>query len=183
MARQTARFSATVHKLGINPCVDVPGAVTRDLLKTSARKAGPIPVKGRLNRKGFRATVVRYSGKWRLYLNTAMRAAASVDVGDEVSVELEYDPTPRIVPMPTEFAAALAKDPKGWAAFENLTASRRKDILSYLNSLKTEESLKRSIKRAIAGILGGSDARRWRERERTSRGGIRRSPTRPRRPE
>lgn len=147
------------------------------------KETGPIPVKGRLNRKGFRATVVRYSGEWRLYLNTAMRAAASVDVGDEVSVELEHDPTPRIVPMPTEFAAALAKDPKARHAFENLTASHRKDILSYLNSLKTEESLKRNIKRAIAESLGDSHARRWRERERTSRGGIRRSPTRPPRPE
>lgn len=163
---KTTRFLARVHKLGINPCVDVPRDVVSELVRASGRKASPIPVRGRLNRKVFSTTVVRYSGEWRLYLNMAMRAAAAADVGDEVSVEVEYDPAPRIVPMPPTFGAALARDPKARTAFENLTPSHRKDILNYLNSLKTEESLERNIKRAIAESLGGSDARRWRNRNR-----------------
>jgi hypothetical protein len=159
VSRQKAvRFSATVHKLGINPCVDVPHGVVGELRRTSGKEAGPIPVRGRLNGKRFSTTVVRYAGGWRLYLNTAMRAEAAADVGDELTVEVAYDRTPRIVPMPPRFAAALAKDPKARAAFEDLAPSHRKDILNYLNSLKTAESLERSIKKAIAESLAGRDA-------------------------
>jgi hypothetical protein len=156
------RFSGVVHKLGINPCVDLPHRVVGELLTASGKEAGPIRVRVRVNGKSFTTTVVRFSGKWRLYLNTAMRTAAAANVGDRVTVEIEFDRAPRIVPMPPRFAAALAKDPKAQAAFEDITPSHRKDILNYLNSLKTVESLERNIKKAIAESLAGRNARRSR---------------------
>jgi uncharacterized protein YdeI (YjbR/CyaY-like superfamily) len=61
--------------------------------------------------------------------------------------------------MPPRFAAALAKDKRPRAAFENLTLSHRKEILNYLNSLKTEAALERTIKKAIAESLTLSAAR------------------------
>lgn len=155
-----------MQKLGINPCVDVPHRLVGEL-QSPGKEAGPIRVKARVNGQPFATTVVRYAGEWRLYLNTAMRAATAADVGDRVTVELELDRAPRIVPMPPLFAAALAKDPKARAAFDDLTPSHRKDILNYLNWLKTEESLERNIKKAIAESLAGRDARRSRSRKRS----------------
>lgn len=136
--------------------------------RASAKDAGPIRVRGRLGGLRFTATVVRYGGAWRLYLNTAMRADAAVEVGDEVDLELEYDPAPRTVPIPPRFAAALANDPRARAALEALTSSHRKDILNYLNWLKTDESLERNIQKAIAESLAGRDARRARTRKRSA---------------
>jgi uncharacterized protein YdeI (YjbR/CyaY-like superfamily) len=57
--------------------------------------------------------------------------------------------------MPPKFAAALARDSRARAAFENLTPSHRKDILNYLNWLKTDEALERNIKKATAESLAG----------------------------
>lgn len=167
VSKKALRFRATVHKLGVNRCVDVPPRVVVDLQRASGKEAGPIRVRGRLNGKRFTTTVVRSAGEWRLYLNMALRAEAAVEVGDEVTVEVEFDRAPRIVPMPPRFAAALTNDPKARAAFEDLTPSHRKDILNYLNSLKTAESLERNIKKAIAESLAGRDARRSRTRTRS----------------
>lgn len=169
VGEKAAGFSATVHKLGINPCVDVPHRIVSQLQRAAGKGTGPIPVRAHVDGKRFSTSVVRYSGEWRLYLNTAIRVEAAVDVGDRVTVEVQYDPTPRVVPIPAAFAAALAKNTKALAAFENLTPSHRKDILNYLNSLRTEESLERNIKKAIAESLAGREARRPRGRERRSR--------------
>ena len=147
-------FSSTILKLGINPCVDVPQKIVDALLKESGRSNGPIPIRGKLNGKKFVQTVVRYQGAWRLYLNTQMRLDAGIDVGDEANVELEFDPEPRVVPMPPQLAHALAKNREAKAAFEKLTPFRQAEILRYLNSLKTEESVTRNVEKVIRQLLG-----------------------------
>jgi hypothetical protein len=40
-------FPAVVRKLGINPCVDVPGPVVARLLRAARKTSGPIPVNRR----------------------------------------------------------------------------------------------------------------------------------------
>jgi uncharacterized protein YdeI (YjbR/CyaY-like superfamily) len=56
--------------------------------------------------------------------------------------------------MPAKFAYALSKNKKAKKAFEKLAPSHRKEILLYLNHLKTEESLHHNIERAIRQLLG-----------------------------
>ncbi len=51
--------------------------------------------------------------------------------------------------MPEKLMQALNENAKAKITFEQLIPSWRKDILRYLNSLKTEESLDRNIKRVI----------------------------------
>ena len=140
------QFSATVYKLGINPCVDVPRRIS-----DAFGKRGYVPVKGMLNGQPIRATLVpKGGGRHRLYLNGDMRKRANVEVGDRVRIVVYEDTQPRTVPMPAEFAAALKKNPKARAAFDALTPSQQKDILVYLNWLKHPESLQRNIDRLIA---------------------------------
>src|SRR5262245_49632809 len=94
-------FSATIHKIGINPYVYVPEAVLGALFRQAGKSKGPIPVRGRINRKKFIQTLVKYQGVWRLYINGEMRQAASVDVGDQADIRIEFDPVPRVEPIPS----------------------------------------------------------------------------------
>lgn len=142
-------FSAKVYKLGINPCVDVPHDVLSKLQKQAGKTRGPISVRGKINGMEFRQTVVKYQGAWKLYLNTYMRQDAKVDVGDNVKIELEFDPNPRIVPVPDTLARALNKNKTAKAAWDKLPPSHRKEILSYLNSLKSKEALERNVQKVI----------------------------------
>jgi uncharacterized protein YdeI (YjbR/CyaY-like superfamily) len=56
--------------------------------------------------------------------------------------------------MPTKFENALSKNKAAKTAFEKLTASRQKEMLRYLNSMKTETSLERNIEKIIQHRLG-----------------------------
>ena len=147
-------FSATVRKIDINPYVKVPGPILRKLHQDAGKETGPIPVTGRLQGQPFSATVVRFRGMWRLYLNTAMRRDASVEVGDRVIVGVRFDSTLRTVPSPRKFTIALSKNKRARAAFQELTPSRRKEILQYLNSLKQPETLERNIRKVIRFLQG-----------------------------
>lgn len=147
-------FTAKILKIGINPYVGLPEDVLKTLFKQADKNKGPIPVRGTLNGKRFEQTLVKYQGAWRLYLNTQMRQEADIDVGDDATVQIEFDPEPRIVPIHPKFARALSKNKEAKAAFEKLAASRQKEILRYLNSMKTEESLVRNVEKVIQNLSG-----------------------------
>lgn len=146
------RFAATILKVGINPCVDVPAQVSAAL----GRK-GYVPVECRINGHSFRAGLVSLGrGRHRLFINGRMRSEAGVNVGDEIEVELSYDPRPRDLPVPEALSRALRKSSAAAEAWGRLMPSRRKEILSYLNSLKRPETLQRNVERTIEGILSGN---------------------------
>jgi len=147
-------FRAKVLKIGVNPYVLLPQKVLKAIFVQAAKDKGPIPVKGKLDGHGFQQTLVKYSGKWRLYLNTPMRKAAGKDVGDEVKVHLEADLKERIIAIHPELEAALHKNKRAKSIFDALPPSRKKEIIRYINHLKTDESRKRNIVRAIRFLSG-----------------------------
>ena len=81
-------FSATIVKLGINACLNVPEKIVKSLLAAAGKKSAPVKVKCLLNGVDFDANVVRYSGDWRVYLNLVTRRAARCDIGDKVKIRL-----------------------------------------------------------------------------------------------
>jgi hypothetical protein len=147
-------FAATIIKLGINPCVNVPEEIVVALLHEAQKKNAPVQVKGDLDGKArFETNVVKYQGAYRLYLNTQMRQEAGVGVDDTVTVSLAYDPAVRMPPMPELLRAALSQNKRAGERWRLQPRARRKEILAYLNSLKTEASLKRNIKKTIEGLV------------------------------
>ena len=132
----------------------IPVAVLKEIFKKANKDKGPIPVRGELNGHAFIQTLVKYSGKWRLYLNGPMRKAAGIDVGDRAEVKLKFDPETREIVAHPKLKAALEKNKKAMAAFSKLPPSRQKEILRYIGFLRTEESIERNIKRAIAFLSG-----------------------------
>jgi hypothetical protein len=146
-------FSSKILIIGVNPYILLHAKVLKELFKQAGKDKGAIPVCGTLNGKKFIQTLVKYSGKWRLYLNTPMRKAAGIDVGDMAAVQIEFDPKPRIISMHPKLKEALEKNKKAKAAFEKLSPSYQKEIIRYINFLKTEESVDRNVKKAIQHLL------------------------------
>lgn len=149
-------FSYKIKIIGVNPYVVPPAKVLKAIFKEAGKEKGAIPVKGTLNGKPFIQTLVKYSGKWRLYLNGPMREAAGIDVGDLAKVKLTFDPQDRTIPMHSGLKTALDKNKAAKAVFDKLPPSRKKEIIRYINHLKSEESREKNIKRAI-GFLSGKE--------------------------
>src|SRR5689334_22712353 len=99
-------FSAKILKIGVNPHVLVPKDILRYVLEKAGKEKGPIPVRIVINNRGFDQTLVKYAGKWRLYLNTAMRKVANRQAGDVIDIRIEYDPRDRTIPMHPRLSAA-----------------------------------------------------------------------------
>ena len=147
-------FSAKIKKIGVNPYVLLPSPVLKEIFRQSGKSKGPIPVRGTLNGNKFIQTLVKFSGKWRLYLNTPMRKTAGIDVGDMANVKIEFDPKPRIIPMHPCLEKNLKKNKKAKAIFEKLPPYRRKEIIRYISFLKTEESVIRNVAKVIRHLQG-----------------------------
>ena len=147
-------FSAKILVIGINPYVSLPEPVLDAIFKQAKKNKGPIPVRGTLNGKSFQQTLVKYQGAWRLYLNTPMRRAAGIDVGDIARVRIEYDPEPRTHPMNPALARALARNKGAKAAFQSLAPSRQKEVARYLNHLKAAASVERNVEKVVRHLSG-----------------------------
>ncbi|MDX2046145.1 MAG: YdeI/OmpD-associated family protein [Chitinophagaceae bacterium] len=148
-------FKAKIQVIGVNPYVLLPAAVLKNIFAAAGKNKGAIPVRGTLNGHPFIQTLIKYSGKWRLYLNTPMRKAAGIDVGDIAEVEIGFDPGERMVPLHPKLEEAFRKNKKAKAAFDKLSLSRQKEIMKYINYLKTDESVNKNVQRAIKFLTGG----------------------------
>jgi hypothetical protein len=146
-------FSTAIHKLGINPCVDVPASIVATLLQMANKKNTPVQVKCELNGTIFDANVVRYIGNWRLYLNTPVRKSAKKDVGDTIKITLNYDPTIRMPPTPEAFRQALRDDKDAQKAWRLRPTPKRREILQSLNDKKTNAELARAVAKTIELLL------------------------------
>jgi hypothetical protein len=147
-------FTAKIEIIGVNPYVLLPDNILQAIFLQAGRKNGPIPVKGNLNGIAFTQTLVKYSGLWRLYVNTPMRKSSSTQVGDLVHVELSFDTTERIEPLHPKLRQALQDDPVAKEKFYSLSASLQKELMRYINRLKSAESLDRNILKTIQFLHG-----------------------------
>jgi len=147
-------FSAEIKIIGINPFVFLPHHALEALFEQAGKNKGKIPVRMSIDGHEFTQTLVKYSGSWRLYLNTPMRAAAKKQVGDMARFEIAYDSVPRIIEPHPELVKALNKNAEAKTMFENLSPSLQHEIVRYISYLKTDVSVERNVKRAINFLLG-----------------------------
>ncbi len=172
------RFVATIQLDGINPYVDVPHGVTQGLgarppipvlvlflpdgsggaeepTPLSAPKdADQLRAIGRLSDDGwFRTTVLaRRNAPARLYLDQWMRDVSGTVVGDTANVVLRVDTESRALELPMALRVALESDAPAKSAWESLTPSRQREILSHLNYLKTPAALERNVRKTLASL-------------------------------
>ena len=82
-----------------------------------------------------------------------MRKKALVNVGDDAHISVELDTESRVTPVPVLLLKTLENNEEVKKRFNALLPSRRKEILAYLNSLKTPESLERNIGKVVQSLL------------------------------
>ena len=145
-------FQAKVRKQGPNPYVDVPERVS--LAFACHARGGRISVEGRLNDASVRATLVPVgNGRHRLYVNGGMRAAAGVDAGDTVSLELRSTRRDEVA-LPEDLASALTGVDGARAAFEALSPSHRRELVRYIDDARTASTREKRVRRTIEHTLG-----------------------------
>ncbi len=147
-------FNARIEIIGINPFVFVPDDILTDLFKQAGKDKGKIPVKGTINELPYKQTLVKYSGAWRLYINTLMLKNSPKRIGETIAVSIEFDPSDRTILPHPKLVKALEEKQEAKLVFEGLRPSLQHEIVKYIANLKTEESIDKNIIRAIDFLLG-----------------------------
>ncbi|MBC7937751.1 MAG: DUF1905 domain-containing protein [Rhizobacter sp.] len=147
-------FSAAIEIIGINPYVLLPEKVLQNIFNDAGKDRGPIPVNGTIDGHPFRQTLVKYAGCWRLYLNGNMRTACGKDVGDRAKIVLNYDALERITPMHPALAEALQKNKAAHQLFKQLPPYMQKEMMRYINNLKTRASIEKNVNKALGFLFG-----------------------------
>jgi hypothetical protein len=102
------------------------------------------------------STMPSGDGSFCVGVSKAVRAAAGVDVGDQVHVRIELDDTPRTIDVPGDLVAALAR--AGLTApFESLSFTHRREYAEWVDGAKRPETRARRIEQTVARL---SDAHR-----------------------
>jgi len=147
-------FSAKIEIIGVNPFVYLPEETLKSIFIQANKNKGKIPVRLKIDGHEFIQTLIKYSGQWRLYLNTPMRKSAKKDVGDTADFEVSFDPQKRVVPIHPKFTKALKENKEAKKIFDSLRPSLQLEIVRYLSFLKTEESIDRNVLKAVNFLLG-----------------------------
>ena len=147
-------IKAKIEIIGINPYILLPENVLISLFKQAGKDKGPIPIKGAINGKPYIQTLVKYSGAWRLYINTIMLKNSPKRIGEIIEITVEFDPVKRVVEQHPKLIKALKENKEAKAVFDNLNPSSRNEIVRYISNLKSEESIDRNVKKAVAFLLG-----------------------------
>lgn len=145
-------FKFKIYKAGINPCVKVPARITKMMTATK----GYIPVKGSIAGFAFEQTLCPVKNDlYRLYVNGLMLKGSNTKVGDTVVFTLEQAAKSKDsnLPMPPLLQIKL-KEHKLAAAFKALAPFRQKEILRYLNHIKTEATLQKNIDKLMLVLQG-----------------------------
>lgn len=148
------KFKAKIEIIGVNPFVFLPEKILQAIFKQAGKDKGKVPVKIKMDGHEFTQTLIKYSGYWRLYLNTPMRKVAGKDVGDTATFEIEFDPRDRSIVMHQKLADAFQQNIEAKAIFDSLRPSLQLEIVRYISHLKIEESVDKNVVRAIDFLLG-----------------------------
>jgi hypothetical protein len=148
------RFRAKIRRQGVNPYVDVPSSVSRAF--GAYARDGRIAVRVRLNGHEVLGTLIPVrAGAHRFFVNGGLRAAAGVDVGDTVAIELRAT-NPDDVHPAADVRQALRARGGALAAFDNLSPSHRRQLLRYIDDARTPAGRTRRIAKTMDHLLGES---------------------------
>jgi hypothetical protein len=113
------------------------------------------PVRVMINGHTYRNTVAVYGGVFMLGVSAENRAAAGVEAGDEIEVDVELDTAPREVTVPADFAAALDHDADARRFFDGLSYSHKLRHVLAIEQAKTAETRQRRIAKAVSDLHEG----------------------------
>jgi Bacteriocin-protection, YdeI or OmpD-Associated/Domain of unknown function (DUF1905) len=103
----------------------------------------------------YRSTVATVNGLPMVGLSAENRAAAGVEGGDEVDVDVELDTAPRTVAVPPELEAALSREPDARRFFDSLSYSQQHWHTSQVEGTSNPETKARRVEKSIAMLREG----------------------------
>jgi hypothetical protein len=143
------RFTADLERAGTSSAMlPIPFDV-----KEAFGRARP-PVRVTIRGHTWRTTPAVYGGVAYIGLTKDVRAAAGVDVGDRVRVELELDTEPRTVGLPDDLRAALQEGGLR-AAFDALSFTHRREYVEWVEGAKRPDTRTRRIAEAVQRVQEG----------------------------
>lgn len=110
------------------------------------------PVQVTINGHTYRSTVAVMGGRFMVGVSAENRAAAGIEAGEEIDVDLILDTEPRTVELPEDFAAALDAVPAARARFDRLPYTHRKEHVRAIMEAKKPETRERRIAKAIEAL-------------------------------
>lgn len=147
-------FKAEIEIIGINPFVFVPDELLTEIFKQAGKDKGHVPIYGTINGYPYKQTLVKYSGAWRLYINTVMLKNSPKRIGELINVSISFDDADRTIKPHPKLITALHNNSEAKNIFDKLRPSMQKEIVRYIASLKTEDSIDKNVHRAIQFLLG-----------------------------
>jgi bacteriocin resistance YdeI/OmpD-like protein/uncharacterized protein DUF1905 len=147
-------FVATIQKIWIMRCVDIPADVSAAFREAAGEKAKHPPVHGFIEGRPFKSTLVPGGrGCFRMHVHSRIWRKLKIDAGAEVEVTLMLDQAPRPAVVPRDLAAALAGKPVALRTFNALTLPLRRQILWYLESVKHASTREKRVKLMVQRML------------------------------
>jgi hypothetical protein len=143
-------FTTTVLQARVNATgLPVPPEVI-EALGSGKRPAVVVTIDGG---HSYRSTVGVMGGQFLVPLSAEHRTASGLTAGQTVTVSLEVDALPRTVDVPSDLAQALG-DAGVRAAFDALSASRRRALVDPVEQAKTPETRARRVEKAVEALRG-----------------------------
>jgi bifunctional DNA-binding transcriptional regulator/antitoxin component of YhaV-PrlF toxin-antitoxin module len=126
-----------------------------------------VPVQATIDGEPYRGSLVSMGGSCHvLGVLKEIRERIGKQPGDVVEVTLVEDVAPRVVDVPQDLAAALAAAPGAQAAFRQLSFSRQREYVRWVQKAKREETRTTRIARAVQQVADGKRCRDASERDR-----------------
>ena len=75
-------------------------------------------------------------------------------IGEVIEVTVGFDPSDREIKPHPALLAMLDTNPAARTVFDGMAPSRQREIVRYIDGLKTEESVDRNVQRALDFLLG-----------------------------
>jgi hypothetical protein len=110
------------------------------------------PVQVTINGHTYRSTIAVMGGVYMVGVSAENRAAAGIQAGQEIDVDLTLDTAPRTVEIPGDFAAALAAAPGARHRFDQMPYSHQKEHVRAITEAKKPETRERRITKAIEAL-------------------------------
>lgn len=121
-------------------------------MRLGARRA--VNITGTLDGQPFQNSFLPTGdGRHYLVISQALRTAAGVAVGDQVTLVFEIERAPRRVVVPEDVLAALAHHPTAQATFEKLPPSHQREYLSFVTEAKKPETRARRLRQMVTKLL------------------------------
>lgn len=99
-----------------------------EIFSQAGKNKGHIPVAGTVNSVSYQQTLLKYSGIWRLYINTLMLENSSKRIEETIKVTIEFDPSDRTIKPHPKLIEALENNLEAKSKFDSLIPSMQKEM-------------------------------------------------------